>query len=72
MNEAQRNEMKLHITDRAVYAIHYLVQNNLDTTKSALQEASRGVQQLIDDKRDRAERREYENDTMRDDEKSEE
>ena len=71
MNKAQRNEIKLHITNRTVYAIHNLVQNNLNTTKSALQDASRGVQQLIDDERDLAERQEHENDTMRDDEKRE-
>ena len=72
MNEAQRNEIKVHVADSVGYALHHMTNDNLHIAVKAIQDAGLGILELIDDEIDRAERREHENDTMRDDEKSEE
>lgn len=71
MNKAQRNEIKVRIAYSTGYALHQLAHDNLYTVKSAMNDAAQGIRQLIDDAEDRVERREYENEIMIGDEKSE-
>jgi hypothetical protein len=72
MNKAQRNEMKLKIAEDTSYALFRVTTGSLNAAMTGIDAAKEHLQQLIDDERDRAERREHENDTMVDDEKSEE
>ena len=71
MNEAQRNELKLKVTQHTGYAMYHMATGDLVEAKYGLIGAKERLQELINEERDRTERREHENATMRDDEKSE-
>ena len=72
MNEAERNELKLKIAEDTSYAVFRMSTGSLYVAMTGIDAAKEHLQQLIDDERDRVERREAENATMMDDEKSEE
>ena len=72
MIRSQINELKISIVEHLGYALYSLPAGHLQVTLREIKAATRGITQLIDDERDRAERREAENATMMDDEKSEE
>ncbi len=74
MDKAQRNEMELKVTQHTGYALYHMATGELDAAREGLNVAQVRLQQLIDDEHDRAraERREYENEIMAGDEKSEE
>lgn len=69
MNEAQRKDIMLRAAQHTGFAMYQMTTGNLEAAMSGLDVAKLRMQQLIDD--DRAERREYENDIMAGDEKSE-
>ena len=71
MNEAERNKLKLKVTQHTGYAMYHMATGELNAALSGLSIAMVRLHELIDDERDRAERREAENETMMDDEKSE-
>ena len=72
MNKSQRDELKIKVAQHTGYALYHLSNGELATVKQGLVAAQTRLQQLIDDEHDRVERREYENEIMAGDEKSEE
>jgi len=71
MNKAERNELKKRVAEDTRYTTFGMENGNFDVAMIGIDTAKKHLQQLIDDEKNRAERREAENDTMRDDEKSE-